>query len=88
MKIYIVSEMDERDESLSSGPCTAHITEARAKHVADQFNNKLRGKADEAGHYAQVFAIELDLTADGMELQRLRDEVIRQQSRMARGRRS
>lgn len=87
MLIHIVMEVDERPETQSAGPVSAHIDSGAADRAASAFNDPLRGKIDEIGHYAQVFPIELDLTAKGMELQQLRDEVIRQQSRMARGRR-
>jgi hypothetical protein len=86
--IHIVTEVDERPESMSSGPVSAHIDLTIADHEAGKLNEPLRGKLSEVGHYFSVFPIELDLSAKGMELQALRDEIIRQQARMARGRRS
>jgi hypothetical protein len=55
MKIYVVSEMDERDESFSVGPLSAYTDEDRAKVAASKFN---QGKP--VGHYAIVVPVELD----------------------------
>ena len=62
MLIHIVTEVDERPESMSSGPISAHVSESVANSNAAAFNEPLRGKVVEVGHYAQVFPITLDLT--------------------------
>jgi hypothetical protein len=61
MQIHIVTEMDERPDSVQSGPLSAHADPERAATAALAFNEPLRGNHHEAGHYAQVVPVELDL---------------------------
>lgn len=60
MIIYVVTEYDERDTALQSGPLSAHVDKARADVAARKFNAPKRGRLSEVGHYAQVLEIELD----------------------------
>ena len=85
MKIYIVSGLVDTPDEQSTATLSAHIDENAATQARSRYD---REHAGQLGRYAVVETVELDLTADGMELQRLREEVIRQQAQMARGRRS
>lgn len=82
MKIFLVHKMVDREDEQSSTTMSAHIDESCAE---------TRRKAiDDVGEhltYGVVEPVELDLSASGMELQQLRDEVIRRQAQLARGRR-
>lgn len=60
MMIYVVTEYDDRDNALQSGPLSAHVDKARADAAARKFNALRRGRLREVGHYAQVLEIELD----------------------------
>lgn len=85
MKIYIVSGLVDTPDEQSTATLSAHVDEAVAREAAATYD---REHATDIGRYAVVEAVELDLSANGMELQRLREEVIHQQARMARGCRS
>lgn len=67
MKIYIVSGLVDTPDEQSTATLSAHIDEAAAREAAATYD---RQHATDIGRYAVVETVELDLTADGMELQR------------------
>lgn len=77
MKIFAVTHLvDPGTEPATRAITSVHISRDKAQQLAD-------GVAVSGA----VETIELDLTGDASALQQLRDEVIRQQARLARGRR-
>lgn len=82
MKIHIVSKVVDREDEQSTTTVSVHIDADRA-----ETRRKAIDDVREYMTYGVIETAELDLTGDGAALQQLRDEVIRQQARLARGRR-
>lgn len=79
MKIFAVTHLvDPGTGPVTRAVTSAHISQDKAQQLAD---------GSIGGGGGAVETIELDLTGDPSALQQLRDEVIRQQARLARGRR-
>lgn len=81
MKIHIVSKLvEDADGPVSANTVSAHIDPDRAEDARNTIDQ------DPAAGYGVIETVELDLSGHGSLLQALRDQVIRQQARLARGR--
>lgn len=91
MEIHIVSKVVDELDNPSSTIISAHLAKDRADIAAKAIaGTKVVSALGDLQRmtYGVVETAELDLTGNGAALQQLRDEVIRQQARLARGRRS
>lgn len=85
MKLYIVSKIVDSMTEPETTMVSAHIDKDQADAAAKTIAGRVVvGSALQGITYGVVEDVELDLTGDGPELTQLRDEVIRQQMRMAR----